>query len=139
VDIGNALELIDKKLPGWMTWSLLVVLWMALMSAGVHVAYIFVFAPGLRFLANHNFASFVHLSSKIWIDIFVMIGVLVFILIVSVFSAILVVWFLIAAFIAPIFKAFQRKPKVEEASVAEKPAPLDILSGFSTPNNLDEA
>lgn len=140
MDFGNALELIVKKLPGWMSWSLLVVTWMAMMSGSIHLAYIWVFAPGLRFLATHNFASIIHLSSKIWIDVLVMLGVMVFIFAASIFAAFLVIVFFLVYFVAPIFKAFQPKSKDgEESPAAEKRAPLGVLAKFPTLKKLDEA
>jgi len=123
VDFGGFLELIDKKFPGWMIKSLLAVLWLAAIGAGFHFIYIYLGAPILRSLTAHDFASIIHLSSKIWIDVLVMLGLLVFILIVSVCSAFLVIWFLLAVFIAPIFKAFQRTKTAEEGTATEKPAP----------------
>ena len=140
MDLGGLLELIDKKLPGWMTRSLLAVLWFAAMGAGFHYIYIYWAAPVLRFLATHDFASIIHLSAKIWMDILVMLAVLALIFSASVCAAFLVIWFFLAYFVAPIFKAFQRKPKEEEdATTGEQPAPLDILSDFPALKKLDEA
>jgi hypothetical protein len=107
MDFGGISDLIDK-FGGFWGKSLLVVLWMALMATGIHVILIYFAEPLFRFFEAHDFASLIHLSSNVWTDIIAVLVVIIFTLIVSVFSAFLVVWFLlrlIGALFNEIFKS----------------------------------
>lgn len=127
MEFNSILELVDKRLGKWMFITLLLSLWAAGVAWGLHTAYDNLGAPIYRFVSTHNVANLIHYPSAVWTDILLAFGMVVFVLIVSVCSAVLVIWFFLSL-LRQIFKSFsdawKATPKIspETAAVMESKA-----------------
>lgn len=123
MDFGNLVEQVEQRFGKVMGYSLVGSFWLAAVSFSLHMVYIDLAAPLYHFVSTHNFARIIHYPSNVWTDILFVIGLIVFILIVTACSAFIVIWFflrLLAAIIVPIVNAFKlRAPTSTETKPQE--------------------